>query len=586
MSGLGLVFSIARDALAAQQNGIDVTAHNVANVDTPGYCRQRAVHEAKEPAPYGGLMFGRGVDTAQVLRISDQFIENRLMRQNSNMLSYKEMENYMQVLEGVFSEDSETSVSSLMADFWNLWHDVANNPSGTSERIALYEHSISVAQQFKSLSRDFGDIETDLTQAVSSGINRINEITAEIADVNAEVVRSESGAIANDMRDKRNALVSELAGYIDVKTFEQSNGSLSIITARGCVLVQGNESYDLDLGGDNGDRVQWSGSGGSAVDITNYINTGKLGGWLDMRDEIAAKYKSDLDALARELIWTVNQQHSLGVGLEAFSSVKGSYAVSDSSKELGSEDCGLEYYDKLSNGTFNLWVYDSGGNVVNGVPTSIMIDAGTGGTTLTSLAAQIDAIDDISASVTSDGKLRIDADSGYTFAFSDDTSNVLAAIGINTFFTGVGAGTIGLSDVITSDKNYISAAQIHSDGSIAAGDNKNALAIADLQYKLVDIAQWTCDRRNGNTQGCIRTTIEDYYHALVGSMGITSASVSRGRSFNEGMVNKLRELRDSISAVSLDEEMTNLIKYQHAYAAAAKLITASDEMLETLLETK
>jgi len=100
------------------------------------------------------------------------------------------------------------------------------------------------------------------------------------------------------------------------------------------------------------------------------------------------------------------------------------------------------------------------------------------------------------------------------------------------------------------------------------------------------ISQWTCDRINGNTEGTVTTTIEHYYHGMVSSIGITSESISRGREYNEVMVNKLGEIRDSISAVSLDEEMTNLIKFQHAYTAAAKLISVSDEMLETLLSTK
>jgi flagellar hook-associated protein 1 FlgK len=123
-------------------------------------------------------------------------------------------------------------------------------------------------------------------------------------------------------------------------------------------------------------------------------------------------------------------------------------------------------------------------------------------------------------------------------------------------------------------------------GDFASGDNNNALAITDLQSTSMSISQWNCDRINGNIQGSIISTIEDYYHSMVGAIGIVSASVSRDRSFGEMMVNELSTIRDSISAVSLDEEMTNLIEFQHAYAAAAKLIGVADEMLNTLLELK
>ena len=583
MSGIGMVLNIAANALNAQQNGISVTAHNIANVNTEGYTRQRPVLDARQPEVYGGLVMGRGVEVDTVAQYSDQLIENRLNQEKSNMSSTSEMEKYMQVLEGLFNENSDTSISTMLSDFWNGWYDISNNPTGTSERILLYEHSSLIAEQFNTLASDLTQIETDLTNAVNTGLETINDLTNQIAQLNDQIVGMEVNGTANDFRDKRNALVSELNEYLDIKSFEQSNGSLTIVSAKGSTLVQGNSNYELEM---NGERVVWQNSGGSDVDITDYISNGKLGGWLDARDEVVGKYQLDLDALAKEFIWSVNQQHSQGVGLEGFSSVTGNFVVSDTAEELGTIDSGLDFYDKITDGTFNLWVYDSSGAVVGGSATSITIDADTGGTVLTDLRDAISAASNITATITTDRQLKIDADSGYTFAFSDDTSNVLAALGINTFFTGSDAAGMGVNDVIALNKNNIAAAQVSSDGSIASGNNANALAVTDLQNTSLSISQWTCDRINGNIEGSFTSTIEGYYHSMVGSIGIASASVSRERSFSELMVNELGNIRDSISAVSLDEEMTNLLAYQHAYAAAAKLISVSDEMLRTLLEVK
>ncbi|MGD8512995.1 MAG: flagellar hook-associated protein FlgK [Deltaproteobacteria bacterium] len=580
-SGIGMVLSIAKDALAAQQYGINVTGHNIANVNTPGYSRQSPVLEAKQPELYGGVLLGRGVDTTQVLRVSDQVLESRLMQEKSDMFSFKEMESYMQVFEGLFNENSESSLSGLIGDFWNLWHDLANNPSGTPERIALYEHSVLLCQQFNALDGELSQLNTDLTNALGGGIEKINEITAEIARLNNEIAGQEVDGIANDLRDQRNTLASELAEYIDMKIFEQSNGSYTIVSAKGCVLVNQNESYDLEL---NGTAVEWHGSGSTTVDITNYITNGKLGGWLDMRDEVVAKYQGDLSALAEELIWTLNQQHSQGVGLTAFSSITGSYDVSDTGEALGTVDSGLDYYDKVSDGTFNVWVYDSNGDVSGSAV--ITVDADPGGTTLASIAADINAIADISASITTDNKLQIDAASGFTVAFSDDTSNVLAGLGINTFFQGATAGGMGVNDFIRSSKDHIAAAQIDASGNFASGDNTNALAMTDLQFASRSIGLWSCDRREGNTEGTTTATIEDYYHAMVGSIGIKAASISSSRAFNEVMVNELKTMRESISGVSLDEEMTELIRFQNAFAAAAKLISVADEMFDTLISVK
>jgi flagellar hook-associated protein 1 FlgK len=580
--GIGMVLSIAKDALAAQQYGIDVTGHNIANVNTPGYSRQSPVFEAKQPEPYSGVLLGRGVDTTEVLRASDQVIESRLMQEKSDMFSFKEMENYMQVFEGLFNENSESSLSSLIGDFWNLWHDLSNNPSGTPERVALYEHSVLLSQQFNDLDGELSQLNRDLTNALSGGIERINEITADIARLNNEIAGLEIDGIANDLRDQRNTLASELAEYIDMKIFEQSNGSYTIVSAKGCVLVNQNESYDLEM---NGAAVEWHGSGSTTVDITNHIANGKLGGWLDMRDEIVAKYQGDLNALAEEFIWTLNQQHSQGVGLTAFSSITGTYDVSNTGEALGTVGSGLDYYDKVSDGTFNVWVYDdSTGAVVGGGV--ITVDGNPGGTTLASITADINAIANISASITTDNKLQIDAASGFTVAFSDDTSNVLAGLGINTFFKGATAGDMGVNDVIGFNKDYIAAAQIDASGNYASGDNTNALAMTDLQYASNSIGIWSCDRREGNTEGTTTATIEDYYHAMVGSIGIKAASISSSRAFNEVMVNELTTMRESISGVSLDEEMTELIKFQNAFAAAAKLITVADQMLDTLISVR
>ncbi|MGD2149027.1 MAG: flagellar hook-associated protein FlgK [Desulfobacterales bacterium] len=587
MSSLGMVLDIATSALAAQQYAIDVTAHNIANVDTEGYSRQIPALQSKQAVLSQGVLLGLGVKTEQVTRSIDQFVENKLMQEKSNLSSFQEMEKYMQVLEGIFSENSESSISATLSDFWNLWHDISNNPSGSSERIALYEHSLLMSEQFSSLSPDLNQIQTDITNAITVGIERINQITSEISQINVKIVGMEANNnVANDLRDKRNTLVSELNEYLDIKTFEQSNHSLTIVAAKGCTLVHNDRNYELEM---YGDRVKWQDSGGNYVDITNHISNGKIGGWLELRDEIIAKYELDLDAIAKEFIWSVNQQHSQGVGLKLFesgSTITGDYQTNT---DLGELEYGSEI-QFIANG-FNLWIEDRT-DPANPTIDYVSVDLSSldSSSSLPDLATAIN--NQITGAgltgITVDGSgsaLSLIAGNNYAFGFSDDNSNILAALGINTFFTGTGAGSIGLNAML-NDKDYIAAAQIDTDGSYAAGDNTNALAMTDLQYASMDISQWTCDRINGNTEGSVTTTIENYYHSMVGSLGIVSSSISRDTEFNEMMVKELNTLRDSISAVSLDEEMTNLIKYQHAYQAAAKLITISDEMLDTLISTR
>ena len=872
--GIISILDIARTALSTQQYGIEVTGHNIANVNTPEYSRQSPVIVAKDPLKISGLLLGRGADVGSVVRATDQMVENRLMLEKSSMLSSQEMENYMRIFEGLFNENSDTSISALLSEFWNSWHDISNNPSGVPERIALYEQSSLLSEQLNILSQDLTQIETDLTGAVKTGIERINQLTGEIATLNRQVITVESdGNTANDLRDQRNARISELYGYLDVQTFEQDNGTLTVTTARGGILVTAAESFDLSLGGTNGNRVLWENSSGTSVDITNYLTNGKLGGWLEMRDGIVAKYKLDLDAVTKEFAWSVNEQHSQGVGLKFFdAAVTGTYKTdssglldtlsygnkidytkdfkmwtydsgatspvpvdvdmgistanptwatssfnsasttytievtqggtvntdaiqfkwsktdggsgigtlaagattailddtstidftateilvagntltvntvaggtpapvvmtptgtannildtytftvdSASGGTIGTDSIEIDWSNSTTSGTFTLtagvttatvdgmtlpftsgylfagdtftittdangtpsatlpsdwhWTldsfvsqfnrqtprvtasktsdnaltftpytagtdreltaltYDSGVTVANTTVTvnnraaltidtavgtpfrltwdsagpswSISGDPGYGAAVLSGDASAVqvdmngngsaDITVDFATALTADGFVEFDiaaAAGTYSFGFSDDTaqdSGLMAAFGINTFFQGSGAGSIGVNTVL-SNKDNIAAGQIDAGtGDRAAGDNSNALAIAGLQYTDTVIAQVTADRINGNTAESVTATIEDYYHVTIGSIGVTSSSIVRAKEFNEIMVNKLSTVRDAISAVSLDEEMANLIKFQHAYAAAAKIINVADEMYVSLLQTK
>ncbi len=590
MSSIGMVLNIAESALNAQQYGLGVTSHNIANVNSTGYSRQTPVLASKDPQLIGGMVMGRGVDTDQVVRIYDQFIEDQLMQEKSNLSSSQEMENYMQILEGFFSESSDASVSTMLSDYWNLWHDISNNPSGVPERIALYEHSLLLSEKFNTLSADLTQIESNLTNSLSVGVEKINQIASEIAELNNQILGMESSSgIANDLRDKRNTLISELGEYLSVTSYEQENGSISVLTARGCTIVFGTSNYELEMGGTYGDRVRWQDSSGNWVDITNYITNGKMNGWLEIRDEIVAKYKLDLDAVVKELIWSVNVQHTQGVGLKLFepgSTLSGTYQTST---DLGDLNFGSEI-QFVADG-FKLWIED---RTVPASPTisSVSIDLSSlnGSSSLSDLATEINnqitaaPLTGVTASV-SGNTINFTAGGNYAFGFSEDKSNILSALGINTFFQGTGASSVDVNSVL-NDKDHIAAALIDPSGSYASGDNTNALNMTDLQYKAIAIAQWACDRVDGNTQGSVTATIEDYYHSMVGSIGITSSSISRSRAFSEVMVNNLNQRRDSISAVSLDEEMINLIKFQQAYVAATKLISVADEMLNTLLEMK
>ena len=573
MSGVNAVLSIARTALLTQQMAVEVTSHNVANVNTPGYSRQQLVMEPNNSTTIGLGQIGTGVQGQAIIRYHDKFMTAKVNQQASSMTGFEAKKSSMKVVETLFNETTEEGLSKLLGEFWAAWHDLGNNPAGKAERATLVGRAGLLVDHFQSLYSDLMRLSTDMDINLGAGIEDVNSLTGQIADLNVQIITADKGVgAANDLRDKRDYLVRQLAELMDINYFEIGSGAYTIMSNSGHILVETDRSWDLEL---NGGQVYWVSSTGAEVEMgSGDVQGGKLGGWLAVKQEIIPDVLDKVNNLAESFIREVNSRHSQGIGLAPFTTVTGAYTA-DSTEEIGTSDSDLPFYDVVQDGSFNLWLYDSNGDVINS--TSIVIDADVGGTTLDALAATIDGISGFDASVNG-GKLTISVDTGdeptaVGFGFSDDTSSVLAALGINTFFDGYDSGSIALNSVITDNTDNIAAGTIDSTGDYSLGDNENALALADLQIQNVDI-------------GGQSATFDDYYNALVGEIGITARGYNNGYDFSRNMVNQLSQLRDSVSGVSLDEEMTKLIQYQQAYSAAARLIQASDEMMQTLLSAK
>jgi flagellar hook-associated protein 1 FlgK len=570
MSGIGLLLSTAKDALQSQQLAINVATQNIANLNTPDYSRQVPILESRSPAPYAGLILGQGVTVTQIQRQADSFIENMLQQRQSDLSATSEKETYMGTLESIFSESSDAGLSTQMSNFWNAWQDLSNNPSGSAERDTLCQRGELLCQAFSNASGEMDQVSRELDLSLQAGVKTVNDITQKIADLNTQIVSFGTTGNANDLMDQRQNLVNQLSQYLDISYYQNDDNTMTVTTGKGYPLVSHGDSYSLGFDGKN---VTWQSSDGKNLDITGTITGGKMGGWIDLRDNVIPQYKGKLDDLAGSIISAVNQVHSQGVGLSGMTDVTGAYKASAPGSALQSS--GLSYQDQIESGTFSFWAYDPGGQPVDlgGADGSLTISVDPANTTLSDIQSALNGVagGNITASVTTDGRLEIQGLNGYSFAFSGDTSHVLAALGINTFFTGSDAGSMAVDSQLENNKDLIAAGKVNSSGEIASGDNRNALDMADLQYQDVP---------------ALGDTLDNYLAGMEGSVGIDSQSVSRSNSYNETMVNNLKQQRDNVSAVSIDEEMTDVIKYQQAYAAAAKLISIADQMYQTLLDTK
>ncbi|PIE70192.1 MAG: flagellar hook-associated protein FlgK [Deltaproteobacteria bacterium] len=368
MSGLTHTLNIAKIALAVQQYGISVTGHNISNVNNPDYSRQDIPMSTYTPVLQGGFLFGNGVEAQQVEQTVNQYLEDRLAGQRSQLSASEAFMMYMNVMEGYFNENSDSSISGLMPEFWNAWYNLSNSPTRPSERAMVYENGIKIAERFNALDDELLALQIDISQEINSTLQQVNRIAGEIAAVNQEIVSLETNRTANDQRDIRNGLVAELAELIDIQTFEEEDGALTVAGAKGTILVNGIDTFDLTL---TEGRILWEGSFGARIDITDEIQGGKIGGWLDMRDSVIPQYRADLSTYAREMIWEINYEYSQGIGASYFNTpLTGTYRADDSGF-LST----MAFGSRLNtDGAFTLWVE----NNASSTPTyeSVSVDMG------------------------------------------------------------------------------------------------------------------------------------------------------------------------------------------------------------------
>ncbi len=462
------ILSTASRSLLTQQKAIDVTGQNIANVNTPGYSRQRVVMQPNTPINFEPGQMGTGVKAAEIERIYDRFIGGQINRESTNLGQWEATEGALQRIELVFDETSGVGLDQSLNEFWAAWQDLINNPGGYSERTVLASKSQTLARTFNNMATNLRQIQEDYDTNISGTIDEINGIAGQIADLNHKISQVEvAGQNSNDYRDQRDLLLKDLSALIDVTTFENDAGQVTVLVGDGKPLVQSPYAWQLgtQTNASGLQDVVWLERDGSPTDITAAIQGGRIRGWLDVRDGYAADYLNRLDTLAQSIVTEVNTLHQNGFGL------------------------------------------------------------------------------------------TIDPISGSPITGQD-------------FFVGSGttAAAMAVNPDLLSDANRIAAA---TTAATVPGDNRNAVAIAALQSTAI---------MSGG-----KATFSDYYSALVGSVGSDVRSASANHDYEASMVTQLENYRESVAGVSLDEEMINLVKYQHAYEAAARVITTVDEMLDTVL---
>ncbi len=584
MAGISSALNIAKNALLAFQTEVHVTSHNVANVDTEGYSRQKVVLTPYPPSPSPVGPIGSGVKVDQIKRYFDAFLEANLNLKRSDLGLFSAEETGMRLVEGIFNEAGDQGLSKLLNDFFSAWQTLSNRPEGVPERRLLVEKGKLLAENLRDKFQSLRDLENNIGLKLKEVVERINDLAAHIAELNNQITAAETGGHqANDLRDQRDHLIAQLAKLAPIRYFETKDGAYNVILGRGFNLVDVDRSWQLEI---SGTEVYWVGHQGEKARLTGEeVAGGELGGWLRIVEQISDQWNHEyvastrsvlredgtpitedtslaelglvsgdkflfqgtdhfgnavsgtytvsdpsretvrdlLDAIeqafgfsvtaeirdgqlivrdayrgpgkltfaftqskldfgrfddpnlnyrvkelnlagklalfAEELIRTVNRIHSSGAGLEFFSGeLEGLYQTSGYLKNLPF------FRDLQRDGSFFLWVRDSQGHITPvRVKFSLPADA-----TLEEVATQInDALrgagftpEKSVQALVRDGRLVFQAQEGWSFAFSNDTSGLLASTGINTFFGGVDAASIEVNPLLSVHPEYVAAARL------------------------------------------------------------------------------------------------------------------------------
>jgi flagellar hook-associated protein 1 FlgK len=450
--------SVALQSLLVQQGALEVVANNIANANTPGYSREVPILEESPPILSGNTMVGTGVTLQSVQSVRDNILDLRIDQETSQQSSLNSYVDSMNQVQALFNETQGTGLQTDLSNFFNSFQSLATDPTSSSLRQSVIIAGQNLANAFSQTSDNLSTIQQGLDQSVVQTVQQVNQLTAQVANLNQQIQEvSNSGDNPGSLEDQRDEALTNLSNLIDTAVIYSNNGTVSVTTTHGALLVSGNQSNALTTQINSATGMNDVYAQGS--DITSSIAGGQLQGLISARDDSIPSAQCSLDNLAAGLISAVNQQQKDGFDV------------------TGAQ--GGDFFTPFT-------------------PTA----------------------------------------------------------------SGSNAGAATTMTVALTNPDQVAAS---SDGT--PGDNGNATAMADLQNEPIVSGQ----------------TVGGYYSNLIDQVGNDVSNATSEQEAVGLVLQQLTNQQQSISGVSLDEEATNLITYQQAYEAAARVISTVDELNQTTI---
>lgn len=564
--GLSSALQVGRSALLTSQAAIEVAGNNLANVTTEGYHRQSVQISSRGTQEIGrGIFVGQGVQLESITRLVDEALERRVRNATADQAGSQIRYEFLNQLESIHNELSDNDLSSRLTEFFNRWSELANRPEDSSLRGLVVAEGEKLASYLQSLRSNLIDLRTQVDDSIRQAGHRANDLLSQIERLNEEIVSAERGqGGAHNLRDERDKVIEELSTLLPVNAVENNNGVIDIFV-NSTPLVLNGQSRGLEVREENKDgelvisvRIEQD---GTLLDTSS----GQLGALITGREEDVSYAVQQLDEFTNNLIFQVNNIHAQGQGLRGYSELTSTNRVLDTAFALNTEEAALPF--DATHGSFKLHVTQKSSGIRETSQINIDLDGIGADTTLPDLAAAIDAVDNVSAAVTPDGRLQITADSGdFEFTFSDDTSGVLATLGLNAFFEGKNAFDVAMNENVVASPQLVATATTH-----LSNDNTNVLAMVEL-----------ADEELGVFDGL---TLTEYWNRHVEDLAIRQGQFETQEQADRVVLESLQAQRQAFSGVNVDEEMVNLLAFQRAYQGSARFITVVDELYQTLINT-
>ena len=550
------ILNTAQVGLRSQLLAMEVTGHNIANVQTEGYSRQQINFEAADSRFTEMGQIGTGVRVGAIERAHDEFLYLQILGEGDRLGKSRVKHEVYDQLEILMSEKSGQSLNQSLNQFFSGLQDVASNPTSPPERSTLLAEAQNLVSTFNNIGESLFQVQQNLDAAVAVDLGKINSLTKDIASLNQAIHANEPTTFnANDYRDERDLKVKKLTELVDMDFIDELDGQISLTRNDGTPLVLRSTAFTLDtaINGNNKSfyDVIVRDPAGNETNITSTVNGGTLKGYLEMRDTIVEEILDKLDRLAAGFVKEFNEIHQQGFGLDG-STGNNFFSTLKTTVDANANNTGLATL-----------------TATNGDPSNISVDK-----------YEITITDSKSFSLQN---LTRGASSG-AFTFTQgSTFNLANGFAVTISGTPVVGDKFTLSVSERAARNLSIASGVLSNTSkISAGvnsrtDGGNALKLIGLQSKAV------FDNVSLDSAGSGTFTFDEFYSSLVSTLGIQSAASQATFAQQEGILLQLDTRRESIAGVSIDEEMINMIKFQQAYNAAARLIAMVDELLDNMI---